>query len=165
MDAIILVLRMVIGELGAGTGRVAVWLAQRVRPRGHVYANDIDESAPGRLQVRCEKEGLGNLTKIADTVTEPRFPLRSLGIAFMTNPYRRLEKLVEFVRDLLPSLEERGILAIVECEADRTIPKQEASCRHDFVRQMAAAGFEVIRAETFLQEDSINLAWPKSAVH
>lgn len=72
MDAIGLVPGMVIGEVGAGTGRVAVWLAQRVGPSGHVYANDIDERALGRLKVRREKAGIGNLTTIVGTVTEPR---------------------------------------------------------------------------------------------
>ncbi|MBP1598603.1 MAG: fibrillarin-like rRNA methylase [Acidobacteria bacterium] len=163
MDAIGLVPGMVIGEVGAGTGRVSVWLAQRVGPTGHVYANDIDERALSRLKTRCEKAGLRNLTTIVGTLTEPGFPPRSLDIAFMTNTYHHLEKPVELVRNLLPSLKEGGILAIVERDADRTVHKEEATSKNDFLKQMAAAGFEVIRIETFLQEDNIYIARPKPA--
>ncbi len=163
IDAIGLMPGMVIGEVGAGTGRVSVWLAQRVGPSGHVYANDIDERALGRLKTRCERAGLGNLTTIVGTVTDPRFPPRSLDIAFMTNTYHHLEKPVELVRSLLPSLKEKGILAIVERDADRTTHKEEATSKDDFVRQMDAAGFEVIRIESFLQEDNIYIARPKQA--
>ncbi len=163
IEAIGLMPGMVIGEVGAGTGRVSVWLAQRVGPSGHVYANDIDEKALVRLKARCEKAGLGNLTTIVGTVTDPRFPPRSLDIAFMTNTYHHLEKPVELVRNLLPSLKEKGVLAIVERDADRTTYKEEATRKDDFVRQMAAAGFEVVRIETFLQEDNIYIAQPKPA--
>lgn len=154
---------MVIGEVGAGTGRVSVWLAQRVGPSGHVYANDIDEKALRHLRSRCEKAGLGNVTTIVGTVTEPGFPPRSLDIAFMTNTYHHLEKPVELVRNLLPSLREKGILAIVERDADRTTYKAEATRKEDFVKQMDAAGFEVVRVETFMQEDNIYIARPKPA--
>ncbi len=161
IEAIGLMPGMVIGEVGAGTGRVSVWLAQRVGPGGHVYANDIDENALDRLKARCERAGLGNLTTIVGTVTNPRFPPRSLDIAFMTNTYHHLEKPVELVRNLLPSLKEKGILAIVERDADRTAYKEEATRKDDFVKQMAEAGFEVVGIETFLQEDNIYIARPK----
>lgn len=163
IDAIGLAPGMVIGEVGAGTGRVAVWLAQRVGPAGHVYANDIDDAALSRLRTRCQKAGLRNLTTIVGTVTEPRFPPQSLDIAFMTNTYHHLQKPVELVRNLLPSLKKSGILAIVERDADRTTSKEEATSKDDFLKQMAAAGFEVIRIETFLQEDNIYIARPKPA--
>jgi precorrin-6B methylase 2 len=152
---------MVIGEVGAGGGRITLWLAQRVGPNGHVYANDIDEKALSHLKTRCEKAGFMNVTTIVGTVTKPRFQPHSLDIAFVTNTYHHLEKPIELVKNLLPSLKENGILAIVERDADRAVSREEATSKDDFVRQMAAAGFDVIRIETFLQEDNIYIARPK----
>jgi predicted RNA methylase len=75
---------MVIGEVGAGTGRVTVWLAVAVGPTGKVYANDIDASALDHLKKRCAKEGLTNVTTILGTVEDPCLPRAALDIAFMT---------------------------------------------------------------------------------
>jgi precorrin-6B methylase 2 len=152
---------MVIGEVGAGTGRVTVWLAVTVGPTGRIYANDIDSSALDHLRKRCEKEGLTNVTTILGTVEDPRFPRAALDIAFMTNTYHHLGKPVELVRNLLPALKESGILAIVERDKDRTMYKDEATSQKDFIAQMDQAGFEVIKVDTSMQEDNIYIARPK----
>jgi len=152
---------MVIGEVGAGTGRVTVWLAVAVRPDGKIYANDIDARALDHLQKRCQMEGLTNVMTILGTVEDPRLPRASLDIAFMTNTYHHLEKPVELVRNLLPALKENGILAIVERDMDRSRHKHEATSQKDFIAQMDQAGFEVIKVDTSMQEDNIYIARPK----
>jgi len=152
---------MVIGEVGAGTGRVTVWLALAVGPTGKVYANDIDAAALDHLRKRCEKEGLANVTTILGTVEDPRLPRAALDIAFMTNTYHHLDKPIELVRNLLPALKESGILAIVERDKDRTPYKGEATSREDFIAQMERAGFEVIKVDTSMKEDNIYIARPK----
>jgi precorrin-6B methylase 2 len=154
---------MVIGEVGAGTGRVTVWLALTVGPTGKVYANDIDASALDHLEKRCQKEGLTNVTTILGTVENPRLPHAALDIAFMTNTYHHLEKPVELVRNLLPTLKDNGILAIVERDKDRSAHKDEATSQKDFIAQMDQAGFEVIKIDTSMKEDNIYIARPKQA--
>lgn len=154
---------MVIGEVGAGTGRVTVWLAVTVGPTGHVYANDIDASALDHLRKRCEREGLTNVTTIVGTVEDPRLPRAALDIAFMTNTYHHLEKPVELVRNLLPALKENGILAIVERDKGRSPHRDEATSQEDFITQMDQAGFEVIKVDTSMKEDNIYIARPKRA--
>jgi ubiquinone/menaquinone biosynthesis C-methylase UbiE len=154
---------MVIGEVGAGTGRVTVWLAVAVGPTGKIYANDIDGSALDHLEKRCAKEGLTNVTTILGTVEDPRLPRGALDIAFMTNTYHHLDKPVELVRNLLPALKENGILAIVERDKDRSVHKDEATSRKDFITQMDRAGFEVIKVDTSMMEDNIYIARPKQA--
>ena len=55
---------MVIGEVGAGRGRVTVHLAVRVGEKGKVYANDIDPRAIESLEKRCRRLGLANVETI-----------------------------------------------------------------------------------------------------
>jgi len=153
---------MAIGEVGAGTGRVTVWLAEKVGPDGRVYANDIDEKALRHLKARCDQAGLANVTTILGTVEDPQFPAGVLDIAFMTNTYHHLEKPVELVKNLRSSLKPNGILAIVERDPDRSEFRNEATRREDFIKQMDQAGFAVFQVETFLKEDNIYLARPKS---
>lgn len=152
---------MVIGEVGAGTGRVTVWLAATVGPTGKVFANEIDAAALDHLRKRCEKEGLANVTTILGTVEDPRLPRGVLDIAFMINTYHHLDKPVELIRNLLPALKEGGILAIVERDSSRTPYKGEATSREDFTAQLDEAGFEVIQVDTSMKEDNIYIARPK----
>ena len=146
---------MVIGEVGAGTGRVTVWLADAVGPTGIIYANDIDAAALDHLRDRCRREGLANVRTIVGTVTDPKFPAAALDVAFMTNTYHHLEKPVELVRNLLPALKPNGRLVIVERDHDRSVYKQEATTRDDFIKQMALAGFKVVTVDTSMSEDNI----------
>jgi len=146
---------MVIGEVGAGTGRVTVWLADAVGPTGIIYANDIDAASLDHLRVRCRREGLANVRTILGGVTDPKFPAAALDVAFMTNTYHHLEKPVDLVRNLLPALKPRGRLVIVERDYDRSVHKQEATTRDDFIRQMALAGFKVVSIDTSMSEDNI----------
>lgn len=152
---------MVIGEVGAGTGRVTVWLAKQVGPEGLVYANDIDKESLEHLSKRCEKEGFRNVRVITGTVTDPCLPPNSLDIAFMTNTYHHLSQPVKLVANLLPALKKDGILAIVERDKERSEHKDEATTRKDFIEQMGKAGFEVYRVDTTMQEDNIYLARPR----
>jgi len=152
---------MVIGEVGAGTGRVTVWLADAVGPKGLIYANDIDAEALDHLRKRCLREGLENVQTIVGTVTDPKLPQNALDIAFMTNTYHHLEKPVELVRNLLTTLKGNGRLVIVERDYDRSVHKDEATTREDFIKQMDQAGFKVVSIDTSMQEDNIYVCLPK----
>ena len=151
---------MVIGEVGAGTGRVTVWFAKQVGPKGFVYANDINKTDLDHLKDRCTKEGFNNAKIIVGTVEDPKLPANSLDIAFMTNTYHHLDKPVELVRNLLPTLKRGGILAIVERDKNRSQFKDEATTIEDFKKQMNLAGFEVYLVDTSMREDNIYLARP-----
>jgi len=152
---------MTIGEVGAGTGRITVWFADKVGPSGMVYANDIDKASLDHLEKRCKKEGFTNVKIILGTVDDPKLPAGSLDIAFMTNTYHHLEKPVELVHNLLPTLKENGILAIVERDAERTGNYHEGTVRGEFIKQMDKAGFEVFKVDISMKQDNIYLARPK----
>jgi len=152
---------MVIGEVGAGTGRITVWFASTVGPTGMVYANDIDKSSLDHLENRCKKEGFNNVKIILGTVDNPKLPQKALDIAFMTNTYHHLDKPVELVHNLLSTLKENGILAIVERDAERTGNYRDGTKRSEFIKQLKQAGFEVFKIDTTMKEDNIYLAKPK----
>jgi len=151
---------MTIGEVGAGTGRITVWFAAKVGPSGMVYANDIDKSSLNHLDQRCKKEGFSNVKIIIGTVDDPKLPQKTLDIAFMTNTYHHLDKPIELVHNLLSTLKEDGILAIVERDAERSGNYDEGTKREDFIKQMEQAGFEVFKVDTTMREDNIYLARP-----
>lgn len=162
IDAIGLKQGMIIGEVGAGTGRMTMWLADRVGESGKVYANDIDRSALDHLKKRCKRDGFKNVETIVGHMEDPGFPLDSLDIAFMINVHHHLADPVSILRNLRPSLKPDGILAIVECDPDKVDWGDEHGCarKEDMIGDLKKAGFEVVRIETFLDEDSLYIAKP-----
>jgi ubiquinone/menaquinone biosynthesis C-methylase UbiE len=149
-----------IGEIGAGTGRVTVWLADAVGPTGRIYANDIDAPSLEQLKARCVREKLTNVQTIVGTVVDPKFPAGSLDVAFMTNTYHHLEKPIELVRNIRAALKDTGRLVIVERDKERCPADQrsEATSPADFVRQMDQAGFQVISTDKSMRVDNIYVA-------
>jgi ubiquinone/menaquinone biosynthesis C-methylase UbiE len=149
-----------IGEIGAGTGRVTVWLADAVGPTGRIYANDIDAEALEQLKTRCVREKLTNVQTIVGTLVDPKFPARSLDVVFMTNTYHHLDKPVELVRNTRAALKNNGRLVIVERDKERCPADQrgEATNPADFVRQMDQAGFQVISTDKSMRVDNIYIA-------
>ncbi len=164
MDAIGIKPGMIIGEVGAGTGRMTMWIANRVGDSGKVYANDIDKSALEHLRERCQRDGFENVEIIVGEVENPKLPVNALDIAFMINVYHHLDNPVPLIRNLLPSLKPDGILAIVECDPDKVDWGKEEGCtqKKDMIKELKEAGFEVVRIETFLNEDNIYIAKPST---
>jgi SAM-dependent methyltransferase len=160
MDAIGLKQGMIIGEIGAGTGRMTMWLADRVGESGKVHANDIDRSALDHLKKRCRRDGFKNVETIVGHMEDPGFSLNSLDIAFMINVYHHLADPVSILRNLHPSLKDDGFLAIVECDPAKVDWGDEHGCarKEDMIEDLKKAGFEVVRIETFLEEDSLYIA-------
>jgi ubiquinone/menaquinone biosynthesis C-methylase UbiE len=162
MEAIGLEPGMVVGEIGAGGGRMTVRLADRVGPEGKVYANDIDEEALERLARRCEREGLENVEVIVGEVLDPRLPAGALDMVFMINVYHHAEDPVALVRNAIPALKPGGTLAIVECDPVKT-GWDDHGCTpvEEMPRQLERAGYEMVRVEGFLEQDNIFIARPR----
>jgi len=161
MDAIGLKPGMVIGEVGAGTGRISVWLARRVGPQGKVFANDIDAEALDRLWARAKRLKFGNVETVLGKSDDPLLPRDALDIAFMINVYHHLEKPQAILVAIRPSLKPGGVLAIVERDPAKSESASEATPREDMARRLDEAGYELVRVETFLAEDNIYIARPK----
>jgi len=157
MDAIGLQPGMVIGEIGAGRGRYAVFLAGRVGAAGKVYANDIDEDDLEYLQFRCTRDSISNIVTTLGNETETLFPESALDIVFMINTYHHINKPVEVLRNTVGALKPGGTLAIVEHSPEKLSDgwKGHTTSRETVTQQAGEAGFELVRMETFLERDNI----------
>jgi ubiquinone/menaquinone biosynthesis C-methylase UbiE len=164
MDAVGMKPGMTIGEIGAGTGRMTMWIAERVGPAGMVYANDIDRDALHKLAKRAKREGMDRVETIVGEVEDPLLPEGALDIVFMINVYHHADDPVALVRNALPALKPGGFLAIVECDPDKVDWAEEHGCasRKRLSGDLERAGYEMIRVETFLDEDGLYLARPRS---
>jgi ubiquinone/menaquinone biosynthesis C-methylase UbiE len=153
---------LVIGEVGAGFGRVTVHLADRVGAKGKVYANDIDAAALEYLKERCQRQSITNVETILGLVDDARFPANSLDLVFMAWVFHHVEKPVPLLKSLLPGLKPWGSVVMVE---PTPVSHGEESARmltRELVgREAREAGFELAGLiEGRLKEDNIFILRP-----
>lgn len=158
MDAIGVKPGMVIGEVGAGRGRYVVHMARRVGDGGKVYANDIDKDKLLYLGFRCMRDSIKNVVTVLGEVTDPKLPKGALDMVYIINTYHHLDDPVELMKNIIPSLKPEGTLVIIEHDpvkypdiGSHSTPQQV------LIDQAGEAGFELVRIETFLVRDNINI--------
>jgi ubiquinone/menaquinone biosynthesis C-methylase UbiE len=147
---------MIIGEVGAGRGYFTFWLSRGVEKTGKVYANDIDDSALAAIRRTCDDENIGNIETVLGTVDDPLFPRASLDMVFMVNSFHDLERPVELLANLLPSLKPGASVVIMDRD-----PAKFADRSHHFMTRaeveetVARSVFELVRVETFLRDHNL----------
>jgi len=152
---------LVIGEVGAGRGRVTVHLAARVGEKGKVYANDIDAAAVDYLKARCQRQSLANVETILSLPDDARFPPNSLDLAVMCWVYHHVDNPVPLLKSLLPSLKPWGIVALVEPKPEHTEAGGKALTRKTVGEEARAAGLTLDAViEDRLQADNVFVLRP-----
>ena len=152
---------LVIGEVGAGRGRVTVHLAARVGEKGKIYANDIDSAAIDYLKERCRRQGLSNVETILGLVDDARFPKNSLDLVFMAWVFHHVDQPVPLLKSLLPSLKPWGFVVMVEPDPAHTEGSGRALTRKLVGGEAKEAGFVLDAViEGRLKEDNIFILRP-----
>ena len=105
---------MVVGEVGARHGRIAIPLARRVGPGGKVYANDIDGDALSLLRERSAREKLANVETIVGRVDDPLFPKGALDLVVFVWTYHELSQPAALLKNVATALKPGGTVALVE---------------------------------------------------
>ncbi len=159
MDAMGVKPGMVIAEVGAGRGRYAVHMAARVGDTGKVYANDIDEDALEYLRFRCERDGIDNIETILGEVTDPLLPEGEIDIVYVINTYHHFDEPVELMRNIRSALKPSGVLVIVEHDPEKypSAGPGHSTPQDELLDQAKQAGYELVRIESFLERDNINI--------
>jgi len=152
---------MVIGEIGAGRGYFTFWLSRGVGEKGKVYANDIDSSALASIERTSAEEKVANIATVLGTVEDPRLPAGALDMVFMVNAFHDLERPVELLANLLPSLKPGATVVIMDRDPAR------ASDRHFLPREkveeiVGRSVFELVRVETFLRYHNLYILKARS---
>lgn len=147
---------MIVGEVGAGGGRVAVRVARMVGPSGRVYANDITASALDYMRRRIRRDNITNMEIIEGTLTDPRFPEKTLDVVYLTNTYRHLDRPLEVLRNIAPSLKPTGRLGVIDMKRYRLDAERGSGGQgNDLIRTAEQAGFKLVKLETSLPRDDI----------
>jgi SAM-dependent methyltransferase len=138
---------MVVAEVGARHGRIAIPLARRVGPNGRVYANDIDREALDVLRERAAGERLTNIETVVGRVDDPLLPKGALDMAVMVWTYHEVARPAALLKSLAPAVKPGGRVALVE---PRIVTRAGVEA------DAAPAGLELIEVnETLIEKDNI----------
>jgi SAM-dependent methyltransferase len=79
-----------VAEIGAGNGAMAVRMAKKVGPAGHVFATEIDPARIEEMRRRFRKAGLDNVTVVTATATDSGLRANCCDAAYMIGVYHHV---------------------------------------------------------------------------
>jgi len=151
MDALNIADGSVVADLGAGGGWFTVRLAQRVGPKGQVYAEDIQPLMLEAIKRRVQRENLANVVRtILGTTKDSHLPY-GLDAVVIMGAYNEMEDPVALLKDAAASLKPQGRIGVVEYIAGAGGPGPDPDQRvspETVIKGARAAKLPVISQET-----------------
>jgi cyclopropane fatty-acyl-phospholipid synthase-like methyltransferase len=149
MDALKIADGARVADIGAGAGWFTIRLADRVGPRGVVYAQDIQREMVAGIKRRVGREGLQNVETRLGTEADFNLPMHALDAVLVVDTYQEVAETdrVAFLRRLAATLKPGGRIGIVNYKPGNGGPGPEAERRMDSAvveAYAAAAGLRVI---------------------
>jgi ubiquinone/menaquinone biosynthesis C-methylase UbiE len=145
-----------VADIGAGAGWFTIRLAQRVGPKGMVYAQDVQRLMLEAIKRRVTREGLQNVETRQAHGNDPNLPMKALDAILLVDAYQEVEDRVAYLRNLARSLKPTGRIGIVNWNPGRGGPgpdeprpgePNERVERAVVEADAAAAGLKVIASE------------------
>jgi SAM-dependent methyltransferase len=138
-----------VADVGAGSGWFTIRLAERVGPRGKVYAQDLQPEMVTAISRRVKRLGLSNVEVVQGREDDPNLPTGMLDAVLVVDVYPEVDSHNRqgFLRQLATALKPRGRLGIVNYKPGGGGPGPESDSRvsSTLVEQDArAAGLDVI---------------------
>ncbi len=141
-----------VGEVGAGTGSMAMLAAEIVGPKGRVYANEIDRTLLKRIQAESARRRLYNLEFVEGSETATNLPRNCCDAVFMHWVYHHFTRPAEMNDSLFRAVRPDGLLGIADFAPDPVDWVAALVRRHPLhgmhssviVREVTSAGFEHI---------------------
>ena len=150
MDAVHVADGSIVADIGAGAGWFTIRLAQRVGPKGLVYAQDVQRLMLDAIKRRVQREGLENVKTTQAHGNDPSLPSKTLDAILMVDAYQEVENRVVYLRNLANALKPTGRIGIVNWKPGGGGPGPEPNERvaQSVVEaDAAAAGLKVLAHE------------------
>ena len=136
---------MKVGEVGAGSGYLSRYIAEKVGPAGHVYANELEEKMVVYMKDRAAKEGLGNFTAVKGTATSTGFEPASLDAVAAVYAFSFFDEREAMLKSMHVSLKPGGVMLIVDLPSEQVGSAMVGIDAEDVMQQATAAGFTYVR--------------------
>ena len=99
---------------------------------------------------------MDNVETILGRSDDPLLPAGELDMIFMVLTYHHLRQPVDMLKAMAPSLKPGATVVVVDPDPVKDHDRgPESTSREEIERDAAAAGYELVRVETFLPRDNI----------
>jgi ubiquinone/menaquinone biosynthesis C-methylase UbiE len=148
---------MAVADIGAGTG-LHTWLfAERVGPKGQVYAIDISPVFIENIERIARERGLEHVTALRNEPDDVLLPPDSIDLAFLSNVYHHFERPQTMMETVHRALRSGGTLVVIDFErhegAGEWVHRHVRAGRETAIEEIKAAGFELLGSEDLLDEN------------
>jgi len=113
MDALAIADGSIVADIGTGAGWFTVRLAQRVGPKGLVYAQDVQREMLEATRRRVTREGLKNVQVRRGSGSDPNLPSGVIDAVLVVDVYPEVDDRVTFLKNLKSSIKSSGRIGIV----------------------------------------------------
>jgi SAM-dependent methyltransferase len=111
----------IVGEIGAGDGEMALRMARRVGPSGHVFINELDPALLGDIRDAVADAGLQNVTLIQGSEDDVNLPEACCDAIYMRRVYHHITHPQELNASLHRALRPGGRLAVIDFTPDEAV--------------------------------------------
>jgi ubiquinone/menaquinone biosynthesis C-methylase UbiE len=123
LDAIGIAEGSTVADIGAGAGYMTWRMAERVGPRGKVYANDIQPQMLALLKRNMAQRKLTNVEPVLGAVDDPKLPRNAIDLVLLVDVYHEFSEPQAMLRRIREALRQDGRLVLLEYRAeDPSVP-------------------------------------------
>ncbi len=142
-----------VAEIGSGTGYFTWRLAEKVGPKGKVFAVDIQQKMLDLTAETVKKHQLSNVDLVLGADNDPHLPAASLDLVFMANAYHEFSNPEAIVTAVKRALKPNGRLVIIEFAEGHPLGPQDKTERmtiNQIRAEIEPLGFELDRVMDLL---------------
>ena len=144
-----------VADIGAGVGYYSLKFAERVGPRGKVYATDLQPEMLRLLRTRVQKAGVKNVVAVPGGVSETNLPDGQMDLVFLADVYHEFSEPQRMLASIARAMKPDARLVLLEFRAeDPNVPIREEH------KMTVAVARQELEAEKFRLEKVIpGLPW------
>jgi ubiquinone/menaquinone biosynthesis C-methylase UbiE len=140
---------MAVADVGAGTGLFTRLFAEKVGPKGKVYAVDIAQPFLDHIAAQAKKSGHKHVVTILGSQDSTNLPAESVEMVFLSDVYHHLEKPEKMLASIHRALRPGGRLVVIEFDrvegrSSAFVLKHVRAGQAVFRKEIEEAGFAVI---------------------
>lgn len=117
---------MAVADIGAGSGVITLMMADRVGPKGNVFAVDIQDEMLALLDKKLKQLKVTNVELVLGGDKSPKLKPESVDLALMVDVYHEFEFPYEMMAELTKAMRPGGRIVFVEYrKEDPAVPIKE----------------------------------------
>jgi putative heme-binding domain-containing protein len=142
-----------VADIGSGTGYFTWRLAQKVGPKGKVFAVDVQQTMLDLTAATLKQRKLSNVQLVLGKETDPRLPPASLDLVLIANSYHEFSEPEAMMAAVNRSLKPNGRLVVIEYSDDAdfgSIDNTEKMTIEQIRTEIEPQGFQLDQLLDFL---------------